>query len=185
MRHWILAALLMTALFVTACSGAAAPATEAATEAPAEAEAPAEVATGAAALPEVNPLEVSGDIIMAGSSTVYPLAEAMAERFIAEGYAGNITIDSIGTGAGFQRFCEAGETDIATASRPVKETEIESCAAIGRTPVEIRSGTDALAIVVNPANGWSREEGQKLEEIDQLFFAEGTNWSDVDPAWVA
>jgi phosphate binding protein len=196
----------MTALFVTACSGAAAPATtpatdaaapaeavteapteapaEAATEAPAETAAPAEAADGAT-LPEVNPLEVSGDIIMAGSSTVYPLAEAMAERFIEEGYAGNITIDSIGTGAGFQRFCEAGETDISNASRPVKDTELESCAAIGRTPVEFRIGTDALAIVVNPANDWIGEEGLTVEELAKLFSAEVTNWSDVNPAWPA
>ena len=77
-------------------------------------------------LPEVNPLEVKGDIIMAGSSTVFPLAEAMAERFKDEGYAGNITIDSIGSGAGFERFCKAGETDIANASRAIKDSEIES-----------------------------------------------------------
>ncbi|MFN2290357.1 MAG: phosphate-binding protein, partial [Anaerolineae bacterium] len=60
------------------------------------------------ALPEVNPLEVSGDIVTAGSSTVFPLSEAMAERFQDEGYSGNITIDSIGSGAGFERFCVEG-----------------------------------------------------------------------------
>ena len=86
------------------------------------------------ALPEVNPLEVTGDIIVAGSSTVYPLTEAMAERFVSEGYAGNITIDSIGTGAGFERFCVAGETDISNASRPIKDSEVESCKAVNRTP---------------------------------------------------
>ena len=103
-------------------------------------------------LPEVNPLEVKGDIVTAGSSTVYPLAEAMAERFKDEGYAGNITIDSIGSGAGFERFCVAGETDIANASRAIKDSEVESCQAIGREPIEFRVGTDALAVVVNPAN---------------------------------
>ena len=51
-------------------------------------------------LPDVNPLEVTGDIISAGSSTVFPLSEAMAERFRDEGYAYNITVDSIGSGAG-------------------------------------------------------------------------------------
>ena len=69
---------------------------------------------------EVDPLAVSGDIITAGSSTVFPLTERMAERFQDEGYAGNITIDSIGSGAGFERFCVAGETDISNASRPRK-----------------------------------------------------------------
>ena len=62
------------------------------------------------ALPPVDALAVSGDIVVAGSSTVFPLTERMAERFQEEGYAGNITIDSIGTGGGFERFCETGET---------------------------------------------------------------------------
>ena len=203
MRHWVWAILVVLALTVAACGGGSEPAaspaveatavpaeaaTEAPTAAPAEATAaPAEAAAtgGAIMLPEVNPLAVSGDIIVAGSSTVYPLAERMAERFVAEGYAGNITIDSIGSGAGFQRFCEAGETDISNASRPIKDSEIESCAAIGRTPVEFRVGTDALAVVVNPANDWIGEEGLTLEELAKIFSAEVTNWSDVNPAWPA
>ena len=61
-----------------------------------------------AVLPEVDPLDVTGDIVMAGSSTVFPLSERMAERFQDEGYGGLITIDSIGSGAGFERFCVAG-----------------------------------------------------------------------------
>ena len=78
-------------------------------------------------LPAVNPLEVKGDIITAGSSTVFPLSEAVAEKFREEGYGGNITIDSIGTGAGFERFCKTGETDIANASRAIKDAEEENC----------------------------------------------------------
>ena len=136
-------------------------------------------------LPEVNPLEVTGDIISAGSSTVYPLSEAVAELFINEGYGGNITIDSIGTGAGFERFCVAGETDLSNASRAIKDSEVESCAAIGRTPIEFRVGTDALAVVVNPENDWVGPEGVTLEELAKLFSAETTNWSDVNPAWPA
>ena len=133
-------------------------------------------------LPEVNPLEVKGDIIMAGSSTVYPLAEAIAERFKDEGYAGNITIDSIGSGAGFERFCKAGETDIANASRAIKDSEVESCKAIGREPLEIRVGTDALAVVVNPANDWLKD-GVTLEELAKIYSKDAVNWSDVNPAW--
>ncbi|MEZ4645297.1 MAG: phosphate-binding protein, partial [Chloroflexota bacterium] len=72
------------------------------------------------ALPAVDPLAVSGDVVAAGSSTVFPLAERMAERFQDEGFDGNITIDSIGSGAGFERFCVAGETDISNASRAIK-----------------------------------------------------------------
>jgi phosphate binding protein len=134
-------------------------------------------------LPEVNPLEVSGDIIVAGSSTVFPLTERMAERFRDEGYAGNITIDSIGTGAGFERFCVAGETDISNASRAIKDSEIESCRGIDREATEFRVGTDALAVVVNPDNDWVGEEGLTVAEIAALFSSDVTNWSDVNPDW--
>ena len=119
-------------------------------------------------LPMVDPLTVTGDIVTAGSSTVYPLSEAMAERFINEGYSGNITIDSIGSGAGFERFCSSGETDISNASRPIKESEI-ACAAIGRTPIEIRR-TDALAVVVNPENDWlarRRDDGAACSDLQR------------------
>jgi len=71
-------------------------------------------------LPGVNPLKVSGNIVTAGSSTVFPLSERMAERFTEEGYSGTITVDSIGSGAGFERFTVAGESDIANASRPIQ-----------------------------------------------------------------
>lgn len=138
------------------------------------------VAFGEATLPEVNPLEVNGAIICAGSSTVYPLAERIAERFQDEGYAGNITIDSIGSGAGFSRFCEAGETDIANASRPIKEKEIELAAKIGRNPVEFRIGTDALAVVVSKSNTFLKDA--TLEQL-ALIFSTAKNWSDVDPSW--
>lgn len=132
-------------------------------------------------LPEVNPLDVTGDIIVAGSSTVFPLTEAMAERFTDEGYAGNITIDSVGTGAGFERFCNAGETDISNASRAIKDEEKANCEAIGRTAIEFRVGTDALAVVVNPANDWATDV--TVEQLAQIFTAE--KWSDVDPSWPA
>lgn len=133
-------------------------------------------------LPAVNPMEVKGDIITAGSSTVYPLSERMAERFRDEGYAGNITIDSIGTGAGFERFCKSGEIDIANASRPVKDKEVESAKAIGRVPVAFRVGTDALAVVLSKQNNFVK--GITKAQLAQLFST-ATLWSDVDPSWPA
>ncbi len=84
---------------------------------PTEEQMPEPTAAPIVMLPEVDPASVSGDIIAAGSSTVYPLSEVMADRFKDEGFAGNITIDSIGSGAGFERFCVNGETDISNASR--------------------------------------------------------------------
>lgn len=132
-------------------------------------------------LPAVDPSDYSEPIVTAGSSTVFPLTEAMAERFQDEGYAGNITVDSIGSGAGFERFCVAGETDISNASRPIKGEEVESCQEIGREPIEFRVATDALAVVVNPENDWV--DSVTLDELRQLFSSEAELWSDVNQEW--
>lgn len=134
-------------------------------------------------LPEVDPGEVSGDIYAAGSSTVYPLTEKIAELFKADGFEGkgNIKIDSIGSGAGFERFCKTGESDISNASRPIKSSEVEACAAINRTPIEFRVGTDALAVVINPQNDWAAN--LTIEELAKLFSSDVTRWNEVNPAW--
>ena len=135
---------------------------------------------GPVQLPEVNPLQVRGDIIAAGSSTVFPLSERIAERFKDEGFASNITIDSIGSGAGYERFCKAGESDIANASRPIKASEVDSCKAIGRDPFEIRVGTDAVAVVVSKENTFLTNVTK--DQLAQIFST-AAKWSDVDPSW--
>lgn len=170
----------------TAAMATAAPTQAEATATSAPAATPITVPTQAPVdtglmLPEIDPASVSGDIIIAGSSTVYPLAEAMVERFKDEGFAGNITIDSIGSGAGFERFCKTGETDIANASRAIKGSEVESCAAIGRTPIEFRVGTDALAIVVSSENDFMTDV--TLAELALIFSKDAVKWSDVRPEW--
>jgi phosphate transport system substrate-binding protein len=187
MRFKLIILLSFLALLVAACSGGTGETEEPAAtveSSPAEAteavEEPAE--TSGSGLPMVDPLAVEGDIVAAGSSTVFPLAERMADRFRDEGYGGNITIDSIGSGAGFERFCVAGETDIANASRAIKDEEIAQCQAINREPIEFRVGTDALAVVVNPDNDWV--DNVTLEQLAQLFSTAET-WADVDPSWPA
>ncbi len=130
-------------------------------------------------LPGVNPLKVEGDIITAGSSTVFPLSEAMAERFNDEGYAFNITVDSIGSGAGFERFTVAGETDISNASRPIKDKERLAAKEIGRNPIEFRVGTDALAVTVAKSNTFVTDV--TLEELSLIFTSE--KWNDVRADW--
>jgi phosphate transport system substrate-binding protein len=135
-------------------------------------------------LPEVDPGMLTGDIVSAGSSTVFPLAERMADRFKEEGFTedkGTLTIDSIGSGAGFERFCKTGETDISNASRAIKDSEVESCTAINRTPIEFRVGTDALAVVVSSENDFLT--GVTLEELAKIFSTQASKWSDVNPAW--
>jgi phosphate transport system substrate-binding protein len=134
-------------------------------------------------LSEVDPSDVTGNIISAGSSTVYPLTEAMLNLFEEEGYQGRMTIDSIGSGAGFERFCKTGETDLANASRAIKDSEVESCAAINRTPIEFRVGTDAIAVVVNTENDFVTN--LTLEELALVYSNETELWSDVNPAWPA
>jgi phosphate transport system substrate-binding protein len=130
------------------------------------------------------PDAVSGDIVSAGSSTVFPLSERMKQRFEEEGFGGNITIDSVGTGAGLERFCKTGETDIANASRPIKDSEVENCAALSpaRTPVGFQVGIDALAITISKENTWLTDVTKA--ELAQIFST-ATNWSDVRPEWPA
>lgn len=128
------------------------------------------------------PDAVSGDIVTAGSSTVFPLSERMKQRFEEEGFTGNLTIDSIGSGAGIERFCVAGETDIANASRAMKDTEVESCTGIGRTVAEFQVGIDALAVVVSAENNFVTDVTKA--ELAQIFST-ATNWSDVRPEWPA
>ena len=141
-----------------------------------EASAPGMSGSGAFGLDPVDPLALSGDVAVAGSSTVFPLAEAMAARFEDEGYSGLITIDSIGSGAGFERFCVAGESDVSNASRPIRDAEVESCQAIGRDPIEFRVGTDALAVTVSPGNTFATD--LTVEELSVLFST-ATTWQDV------
>ncbi len=180
MRRVLLVWFLIAALVLAACGGSdeeAASVDEPAMEE--NSEAADEMSDG---LPEVNPLEVTGDIITAGSSTVFPLSEAMAERFKDEGYADNITVDSIGSGAGFERFCVAGESDISNASRPIKDSERESCAAIDRIPIEFRVGTDALAVTVSKDNDFV--DNLSREQL-AIVFSTAATWADVNPDWPA
>lgn len=141
-------------------------------------------ASTAIELPEVDPSTVSGDINTAGSSTVYPLAEVLADDFKKDGFAGNVNLASVGTGGGFERFCKTGETDISNASRAIKTSEAESCAALNpvRTPIEFRVGTDAIAVVVSKDNTFLTDV--TAEQLAAIFTT-AVNWSDVDPSWPA
>ncbi|MBI5933774.1 MAG: PstS family phosphate ABC transporter substrate-binding protein [Chloroflexi bacterium] len=164
--------------------------------APAETPAPVVVEPTATEAPVVEPTAVptedamamyapdavSGDVVSAGSSTVFPLSERMAELFQQEGYAGNITVDSIGTGGGFERFCK-GETDISNASRAIKDSEKEACAASGITPVEFRVGTDALAVVVSAQNDFVTNLTK--EQLGKIYTGEYATWDQVDPSFPA
>ena len=179
MRKLLAVVLLLLVAMLAACGRqpAAAPEPESEEVPTAEKEA---LELGPAGLPMVDPMAVAGEIIIAGSSTVYPLVERMAERFVDEGYDGSISISSIGSGAGFERFCVAGETDVANSSRPIKDAEVENCNSIDRIPIELRVGTDALAIVVSAENDFLTDVS--MEEL-AMIFSTSANWSDVNPGW--
>jgi len=141
-----------------------------------------EMQDGIIILPEQDPLDFSGDIVVAGSSTVFPLTERMAERFTEDGFLDEISIDSIGTGGGFERFCVSTDSDIANASRAIREEEVEQCRANDRKPLEFRVGTDALVVVVNNDNEFVVD--LTLEEL-ALLFSTAETWADVRPEFPA
>jgi phosphate transport system substrate-binding protein len=120
-----------------------------------------------------------------GSSTVYPITEAVAEDFQnAKKGAVRVTVGISGTGGGFKKFCR-GETDIVNASRPILQKEMEYCKKAGVQYVEMPVAFDALTVVVNPRNNWSKTI--TVAELKKIWepAAQGniTKWSQVNPAW--
>ncbi|SFN90097.1 PstS family phosphate ABC transporter substrate-binding protein [Nitrosospira briensis] len=120
-----------------------------------------------------------------GSSTVYPITEAVAEDFQnAKKGAVRVTVGISGTGGGFKKFCR-GETDIVNASRPILQKEMEDCKKAGVQYVEMPVAFDALTVVVNPRNNWSK--AITVAELKKIWepAAQGniTRWSQVNPAW--
>ena len=141
-----------------------------------------ETALAESGLKTTSPAGASGNIGMAGSSTVFPISKLLAEEFKAAGFQDNIDIGSIGTTGGFNLFCQEAlpDIDIVNASRPVSQLESEACHASGRDLVEIRIGTDALAVVVNKDVDFIDEVSQ--EQL-QNIFTDSVLWSDVNAAW--
>ena len=118
-----------------------------------------------------------------GSSTVYPITEAVAEEFQIATKT-RVTVGVSGTGGGFKKFCR-GETSISNASRPILAEEIAACAATGVKFIELPVAFDALTVAVNPANTWL--ESISIEELKTIWQPEAQatvmNWTQVNPAW--
>ncbi|MBJ7901496.1 MAG: phosphate ABC transporter substrate-binding protein PstS family protein [Cyanobacteria bacterium RI_101] len=118
-----------------------------------------------------------------GSSTVYPITEAVAEDFQkAQKGKARVTVGISGTGGGFKKFC-AGDTDISNASRPISASEREACKKKGIRFVEMPVAFDALTVVVNPKNTWAKS--LTPEQLKKMWepAAQGkiTNWNQIDP----
>ncbi|MBK7900454.1 MAG: PstS family phosphate ABC transporter substrate-binding protein [Azonexus sp.] len=120
-----------------------------------------------------------------GSSTVYPITEAVAEEFQkAKKNAIKVTVGISGTGGGFKKFCR-DETDLSNASRPITEKEMADCKAAGIEYIEMPVAYDALTVVINPKNTFLKQA--TVEELKKMWepAAQGTitKWNQINPAW--
>jgi phosphate transport system substrate-binding protein len=166
MRRFTLFAILMiVAMVLGACAKPAA--------APTQAE---------PASPSAAQVDLSGDVVIDGSSTVYPITVAVAEEFAAVAPKIRISVGLSGTGGGFKKFC-AGETDISDASRAIKSSELELCKTAGIEYSEFLVGLDGLTVMVNPQNDWVKE--LTAAQLADLFGASSSikNWSDLDASF--
>lgn len=123
---------------------------------------------------------LSGSIAIDGSSTVFPITEAVAEEFRKVQSGVQVTVGIAGTGGGFTRFCN-GETVMSNASRPISQKEIDACAAKGIEFVEVPVAYDGLTVVVHPSNTWAN--CLTVAELKTIWqpSAQGTvtNWNQV------
>jgi phosphate transport system substrate-binding protein len=120
-----------------------------------------------------------------GSSTVFPVTEAVAEEFQkAKKGKVKVTVGISGTGGGFKKFCR-GETDISDASRPILKQEMEACKGAGIEYIELPVAFDALTVIINPKNDWS--PSMTVAELKKIWEpaaqAKVTNWNQVRTNW--
>ena len=125
---------------------------------------------------------LSGSVVIDGSSTVAPLATLTAERFKASAPNVNVTVGTSGTGGGIEKFCN-GETDVATASRAIKDEEKAICDEKQVTFKELLVANDGIALVANKENTWAT-----CLTTDQLAIiwgpdSQASSWKDVDPSF--
>ena len=120
-----------------------------------------------------------------GSSTVFPITEAVAEEFQkARKGKVKVTVGIAGTGGGFKKFCRA-ETDVSNASRPILKSEIEDCKKSGVQFIELPVAFDALTVIVNPKNDWVKS--LTIADLKKMWepSAQGkiTTWNQIRPEW--
>jgi phosphate transport system substrate-binding protein len=135
----------------------------------------------AAALSTSHAFAADKIIKIDGSSTVYPITEAMAEEF-QKIQKVKVTVGESGTGGGFKKFCR-GETDIADASRPILQKEMDACKEAGIQYIELPIAFDALTVVVNPKNDWVKS--LSVEELKKMWEPKSgvKNWKQVNAAY--
>jgi phosphate transport system substrate-binding protein len=121
-------------------------------------------------------------ISIAGSSTVFPLMSAIAEKFDRNHGGVNVDISSTGSGGGFSNYFCVGETDFNNASRPIKEEEQQLCSDNSVEYIELTAATDALTVIVNNNNDFV--DHLTVEELSQIWRAEpAQTWDEVRDGW--
>lgn len=122
------------------------------------------------------------EVAIAGSSTVYPVTEAVASAYTQQRPEVTVSVSQTGTGGGFSNFFCPGMTHINNASREIAESEVDHCAENGISPIELEVATDALTVVVNPEADWI--DCLTVEELREIWRADGAErWSDVREDW--
>ncbi|MDQ0481640.1 PstS family phosphate ABC transporter substrate-binding protein [Guptibacillus hwajinpoensis] len=124
--------------------------------------------------------KVSGNVLMDGSSTVFPIMEAVAEEYASAQPDVKVSVGVSGTGGGFEKFA-SGETDMSNASRPIKEEEVKALEEAGIDFTEFEVAKDGLSIVVNKENDWVNQ--LTIEELQKIWLGEATMWSDINSEW--
>ena len=137
------------------------------------------------AMETVDYASLSGDINVDGSSTVFPIAEAVAEEFgkLTKGNV-RVTVGISGTGGGFKKFCN-GEMQVSNASRPIKPSEVALCQEGGVEYIEIPVAIDGLTVIANKDNDWA--QCITIEELDKMWGPDAedtiTHWNQVRSDW--
>lgn len=130
--------------------------------------------------------KLKGKVAIDGSSTVYPITEAVAEEFGKKFTRVRVTVGISGTGGGFKRFVK-GETDISDASRPIKAKEDKAAKEAGINYIEIPVAYDGLSIVVNKSNTWAKDI--TVDELKKMFLDANKDsvktWKDIRSSWPA
>jgi phosphate transport system substrate-binding protein len=162
--------LAATAFLIASCGGGTTTTTTDTSTAP----------TADTAADTTSSSDLSGEVIIDGSSTVAPISKAVAEEFVAVNPGVKVPVGTSGSGGGFKKFC-AGDTDISNASRPIKEQEIETCAQAGIEFIELPVAIDGLTMVVSQENDWAT--CMTPDELKKMWepAAEGTitSWAQV------
>ena len=133
-----------------------------------------------------NANKLSGSIVIDGSSTVYPVTEAVAEEFQRAHPDTRVTVGVSGPGGGFTKFC-TGEIDISGASRPIRDKERDMCSGNEIEFIELRVGLDGLAVVKNKANNYLDDLTMEQLSLTWGPVSEGTivKWNQIDPSFPA